>query len=183
MNELDKNRMDVCYKRIDDLLDQNINLIPKQITATEILAIRIRLWNKFGKHRDGTKMYFQKKYYRQCWVTNSLQGNSIHKGLPRMIHDISHRIDRMKQSRYVDNYKPHNLYQAQLELAMNEWALEQPEFWNGYYLPKKKATPTEDDKVQSLKLLINKWKTKEMRALTYINKYKKKLSRLEKKLN
>jgi len=180
MNKLDKDRMDDCYRKIDHLLDKNIDLIPKKITAAEILAIRIRLYNKFGKHRDGTKMYFNKKYYRQCWVTNSLQGASIHKGLPRMIHDVSHKIDRMKNQRYVDHYKDHNLYQAQLELAMTEWAFSKPEFWNGFYLPKPKQRPTNIDKIENLKLLVKKWKTKEMRALTYIKKYKKQLSRLEK---
>ena len=180
MNKLDKDRMDACYQKIDFLLSEKKDLIPNQITATEILAIRKRLYNKFGKHRDGTKILFNKKYYRQCWVTNSLQGASIHKGLPRMIHDVSHKIDRIKNRRYVDNYKNHNLYQAQLELDMIEWALSKPEFWNGFYLPKPKQKPTNIDKIENLKLLVKKWKTKEMRALTYIKKYKKQLSRLEK---
>ena len=181
MNKLDKDRMRSNYRMIDILLKTQKDLIPKKITSHEILRIKDRLYNKFGKHRDGkTKIRHNKKHYRQCWVTNSLQTASIHKGLPRMIHDISHRIDRIRQRNYVDNYKDHNLYQSQLELEMTRWAIEKPEFWNGTYAKKPKLMPTQEEKIKKLQNLIGKWKTKEMRALTYINKYKKKLSRLEK---
>ena len=182
MNKLDQRRMDSNYREIDILLEHHANLIPKVITSKEILRIKERLYNKFGKHRDGkTKIHHNKKHYRHCWVTNSLQRASIDKGLPRMIHDISHRIDRIKQCNYVDNYKDHNLYQSQLELEMTRWAVQQPEFWNGTYAKKPKLKPTQEEKIKQLQNLIGKWKTKEMRALTYITKYKKKLSRLENK--
>lgn len=93
---------------------------------------------------------------RRCWASTG--PGTIHNGLPRLVHDVSHWIYAFRHP----NARPHEDGHNALERGMAAWAVAK-----GYHHPsgpKPKAKPTVDDKLARIDAALKRWDSKYRRA-------------------
>lgn len=101
---------------------------------------------------------------RRVWVgQRSAFDGYLDKGWPRLVHDVSHAIFRVRQPRA----RPHDPGHDTLELEIAQYVIGQD--WH-IAVEVKKPKATVDDKLAVLDARIARWTTKQKRATTALRK-------------
>lgn len=112
---------DPRYERIDKLwYEMGAHMRP--LDAAEAALIVKAVCNKFGlKSLGGPSMRrkFVTRKVRRVWLDKSA-GTSIHRGWPRLAHDLSHMINRARHP----SFPPHDNTQAILEYEISLFVVE-----------------------------------------------------------
>lgn len=132
----------------------------------------------FGSRELGSPnmhMDFLTPRVRACWITR--KPATIYKGLPRLVHDLSHQIHRARHP----FAKPHEHGHHTLELEMAVYATSR--HWHlGVLRPPAKPKPTLDERrakdLERVRARLVRWNSKRKRAETAIRKLKAKERRL-----
>ena len=183
-------KMSFEYDKVNEYWEkQNV----PYVTRVEAEKAVKKLMIKFGKRRfappsikyNMTRYRSVKNVWYKTYVCLSGNPKSPDKGWRDIVHTISHKVYRYRHGFARNNengFKPHSIQQAQLELKMAKYVVNQG-WLNGVLKPKVVILSKDEKRLKKLEhyqKLIGKWQTKLKLANTFIRKYNKKVKYLNK---
>jgi hypothetical protein len=171
-----------AYDPVNDIW-AGLATVPR-FTSAEALRAAKALYVRFGKRADGgPKMVMDMLApgtVRRCWIQAKPGKPELRRGLPRLLHDVAHRIFRKRHP----GWRPHHPQHARLELEIVQHAITAG--WHtGALAPKAKAKPTPaaraDARLASARKRLATWEAKARRATRAAAKLKRQIRAAERR--
>lgn len=172
---------DPRYRTVRDILPYPLPAISKKEAERAAKA----LYKAYGGKKWGAPhQLYAAKFTRvpRTWVSRLPSSYAVDNGWPRLIHDVSHTIFRVRHP----GFRPHHDLHSRLEAQIAQHVVDAG-WLSGLLHEKKKERPTVEaslkTKIAHADQLIKRWETKAKRADNALRKLNRKRKMLQRALD